>query len=155
MKLLRGHRYVVAGVVAVVAVACGVGLGNLSERGPQEPLPLTDHFVSALAPAGKLEVGEECTQFQGNSACESDLCLRVAPGFPPKGFCSIRCSPGDDDACPDAPTAWRCQQLFPSPDGWACAPHKSHASAKATRKGAKVFGPPRATPGASADGGAP
>lgn len=114
-----------------------------AERSAQ---PLSDRFQGLTAPAVKLDVGEDCTEYAGNEACESDLCLRVEPGDPetglkPRGFCSIACDPdAADPECPDGPQAWRCTQVWPSTKGWFCAPPKTWSHGKATRHGTKVSG---------------
>ena len=150
------------GAVVVLVWGCNEGAEPGRAGAPahsgQHQQPLTNSFVSAALPTKKLQVGEECTQYEGSSACESDLCLRVAPGFPPKGFCTLKCPPGDDTVCPDGPyEVWRCVQFFPSgADGWACAPVVTHASVVATLRGAKVPLPPKALAVAEAlgmDGG--
>jgi hypothetical protein len=135
------------------------GCGRREDTTPRQPLshdgkPLTNNLKGAPLPQVKLQVGQECTQFEGNAACESDLCLRVAPGIPPKGFCSIRCNAGDDSNCPDAPSQFRCAQVFPSDNGWLCVPPSSHLSAVETLRGVKVPLPvPRAGPELPPDGG--
>lgn len=144
MHTIRGHRFAVALLAGGFIVACGVGFSELAAGDAAvKRQPLSPHYASTAAPFKKLEVGEDCTAFEGNSGCETDLCLRVAPGIPSRGFCSIKCAPGDDGSCPDAPASWQCRQIFPSSDGWVCAPPNTHKSGKATRRGKKVEAPAR------------
>lgn len=132
-------------LVCVCASAIGCNGSNVGDApaASQTSQPLSLGFSAAKRPTAKLKIGESCTAYEGNSACEGELCLRIAPGFPPKGFCTLKCPPGDDSVCPDGPGPWRCTQVFPSADGWACVPDQSHVSAVATRKGSPVPPPPR------------
>ena len=155
MRTVRKSPYLVA-AFAVLLVACGLGFSEFASSGQSEEQPLTEQVAMTSAPFSKLDVGEECTQYAGNEGCRSGLCLRVSPGFPPKGFCSIPCDPADSDSCPDGPTPWQCLQAYPG--WWVCAPAQTHASAVATLRGntmplpAKTTAVLRATPDAGLKG---
>lgn len=135
-------------VLAGVAVFVGCSRPE-PEKSGKTTQALSERFEAAAAPATKLDVGEECTDFRGNDGCASDLCLRIEPGDPeaaggmkPRGFCSIACDPSAvDSECPDGPLPggpWRCTQVWPSEKGWFCTPEKAWTSKKATRHGQVV-----------------
>lgn len=108
---------------------------------PRTQVPLSERQGLQAAPARKLDFGSDCTAFAGNEGCVSDLCLRLNPGFPPRGVCSQKCSPTDDRSCPIRNgTRWDCKQVWPSETGWVCAPPR----------GAAEFAVPQA-----GDGGSP
>lgn len=111
-------------------------------RGPEkEPQPISMRTgLEEQGPSTKLEVGEDCTQYPGSTGCKSGLCLRVAPGLPPRGFCSIQCIPDRvDNGCPNEPgSEWRCAQLWPTEQGWFCVPGASWTSRAATYRGGAV-----------------
>jgi hypothetical protein len=135
---LNRHGVLVVMVLGF-GLACGIGL-NASKSAKDERPILSERLGLSAAPAKKLDVGEECTAYEGSAACKSDLCLRVARGFPPKGFCTVTCEPalGGKD-CPDGPgPAWRCEQTWPSEFGWFCVPPKQHAGQQVKLKGAAV-----------------
>ena len=122
-----------------IALGClAFGCSQIDAReAPPRRTPLSERQGLQPAPAAKLDIGGDCSAFEGNQGCRSDLCLRLTPGFPPRGVCSQRCPPGDDTACPLRNGArWKCVQIWPSDEGWACAP-------------------PRPDTGSSSDGGAP
>ena len=155
-----GRALAIAGALLALATINGCQCGGpLSEMGQDRsglvgnqqvgpgPNGTRKHYTEGLRPEPdplfKLPVGAECTQYKGNSACQSGLCLRVTPGSPaahlrPKGFCSVRCS-NYDRRCPDG---WKCTQAYPSNDGWVCAPAKTWTSAEATHQGGPVPLPP-------------
>ena len=92
------------------------------ESSSQPSAVLSERSGLQAAPATKLSIGGDCTNYEGNAGCQSDLCLRYAPGFPSKGVCSQRCKPRGT-ACPIvAGNQWECRQVWPSAEGWACAP---------------------------------
>ncbi len=133
--------------------ACSNESSDVASGSPTRRQPLTEGVPSRLAPLVKLKVGEECTQFADANACESGLCLRVAAGLPAKGFCSVKCSPAQANACPDGPgTPWACLQLFPSEHGWFCSPHRQHTSGVATLR-SLPFPVPIGSVGAGGSGG--
>ena len=138
-------------------VLCGVLLWLGCAKPPEPegpPPPLTaKQGLSATLPAKPLDVGEDCSAYEGNDACGSKLCLRVKPGLPPTGFCSIRCRPDDVDGCPDGPTRWRCSAVWPGPEGFVCTPEQTWKGARATWKGGPV--PVRVAPMALASDVAP
>lgn len=138
-----GQSFLPVLVGLAVLTSCSRGDAPKHERSTQA---LSERFESAAAPATKLDVGEECTDFKGNEGCASDLCLRIEPGDPeaagglrPRGFCSIACDPGAGESeCPDGPSPglpWRCTQVWPSEKGWFCTFEKTWTSKKATRRG--------------------
>ena len=108
MQIARRKPIYLAGLAALV-VACGVGFGEFGSEGSKQQ-PISEDVEFASSPWTKLGAGEDCTPFEGNTGCASDLCLRIAPGFPPKGVCSLKCPAGDDGACPALPT---CGPLYP------------------------------------------
>lgn len=147
MRIARVYSGWLLGIFLGLVVACDEGLsvgGHVSEQDQQ---PLNERMGLSAAASTKLDVGEDCSAFEGNDACSSGLCLRVAPGFPPKGFCSVSCTPDpSDDGCPDGPQGkWGCTQLWPTEQGWFCMPGKGWTADKATHKGGPVTG--RKAPG--------
>lgn len=137
---------------ALLACACA------KEPARDAPPPLTaTQGLTAKPPAALLDVGEDCSKFAGNDACAQGVCLRVLPGIPPTGYCSVSCKPDEADACPDGPTPWACQQIWPSEQGWFCVPDLKWKGQRATLKGkpmpVKVSAAP--APAAVSDGGAP
>lgn len=135
---LGGHGLLVATVLSF-GLACGIGL-NASKSVREDRPVLSERMGLQAAPARKLDVGEDCSAYAGNTACKSDLCLRVGRGFPPKGFCSVTCDPlreGKD--CPDGPgPAWSCEQTYPSEFGWFCVPTRQHAGQVMKLQGREV-----------------
>lgn len=102
-------------------VVASLGCIQNAEQQPQWLSPITEQTKGLAAPIQRLGFAADCTQYEGNSGCASGLCLRVLPGLPPKGICSQRCTPGD--ACPSvAGRHFECNQIWPSRDGWVCAP---------------------------------
>ncbi len=112
------------------------------EATPPPPAPLSAQTgLSEKGPSAKLEVGEDCSAFEGNDACAQGLCLRVEAGLPRKGFCTVRCKPDDANGCPDAPSKWLCRQIWPSDEGWVCVPDKNWTGRKASFPGGRIPAP--------------
>jgi hypothetical protein len=145
LRIADGGQWLRRSCAIACALSAWSGCSRESEQSASRTQPLTERFEAAPAPASKLDVGEECTEFRGNEGCASDLCLRVEPGDPergmkPRGFCTIACDPNaQDPGCPDGP-AFRCSQIWPSEQGWFCAPPRGWSSGKATRHGRPVSG---------------
>ena len=109
-------------VVLIIGVVVGC---STQEPEPFRQAALSERQGLRPAPRVKLSFSSDCTEYEGNTACLSDLCLRLTPGFPPRGVCSQRCRPSDALPCP---TRWECKQVWPSENGWVCAPPAPPAS---------------------------
>lgn len=140
-------------VLFVAVVCCSCSKGKSVEKSPP-PLGARTGLIAGL-PTAKLDVGEDCSKFEGNDACVSGLCLRVKAGIPPKAFCSIRCRPQKVDQCPDGPSQWACRQVWPSEAGWVCVPDMGWTGGRATYKGGSVPLPSPTVNGPPDAGGVP
>lgn len=120
---------VAAFIFAVVASSCA--------EEPRSPPPtvLSEH-MGLTTGAGRLSIGEDCSEFEGSTGCASGgVCLRQTPGFPPRGRCSQRCGtvysttqdgglvPARTIGCPQVGgVQWACEQVMPGRDGFLCVP---------------------------------
>jgi hypothetical protein len=110
---------------------------------PPQPAVLSERLGLRPAPSPKLPIGGDCTEYEGSTGCASEVCLRLTPGFPPRGVCSVRCGPveptpslpdgGSTPADERAPLGcpvvkgeqWVCEQVLPRRTGFLCLPPRS------------------------------
>lgn len=129
-RLWRSRQWLLVCVGLAVLSAC-----KKDERSEQaRPPALSERMGLQAAPPTRLSLGEDCSRYEGSTGCASGLCLRMQPGFPPKGYCSQRCGPvftpnsvdggleqTGDIACPTvAGEKWACHKIMPTADGFAC-----------------------------------
>lgn len=130
------RKFVVPAVVLTFLGACA------QKTTPEKPrdVVLSERKGLRPAPDQKLPIAGDCSAFEGSTGCLSGLCLRVAPGFPPRGVCSQRCGPIDSvPSLPDGGSTpadarvdidcpvvngrkWFCLQVMPGRSGLACVP---------------------------------
>lgn len=138
--IMRTMGMMVAWMMATsVLAACS----SEAKKAPPPPM-LSERLGLRAPPEEKLPVGGDCTAFEGSSGCASNLCLRLTPGFPPRGVCSMRCgaveptsslndgglslaeAPTPDVPCPIVEgRQWVCEQILPRRSGFVCVPPRS------------------------------
>src|SRR4051794_19596768 len=97
---------------ALFAFCCFFAACTDAAHEAPRPAPLSERQGLQPAPATRLGFAADCTQFEGNQGCASDLCLRLLPGFPSRGVCSVKCRPEDGTSCPVAKgERWICKQV--------------------------------------------
>lgn len=96
----------------------GASCGSSPKQGAT---PFTEPRVTSASRATK-QLGEDCAA-NGSSVCLSGICGHFAP-LPSNGhFCTRGCTTAGD--CPEG---WSCNQVYPTPRGWACVPPPNWSS---------------------------